>query len=277
MSPDSLAEVHCQRMSRYAAVRRVYVGRGSRRPRSRACGEPTSASRASRTPGGSAVAPPPRGRSSSRGGSPDRSPCARRPPCHVSRFPPVRRPGPIERRLVPLQGVRRREEVAAGTDLRDRLHGELASDTSIGWSTSAIIWRISASTMSFSYDAVRPPSSQPAPVLIRLTPPITAPHTAISLRRRPGCRRRSRQSRWTIATAADNDARAAGRERPLDRLGRPERRRAGAHVDVRGERRRTPPGAGPDELRQAMQNSASAFCCASARRRASPGSSRRRG
>ena len=34
--------------------------------------------------------------------------------------------------------------------------------------------------ISFSYEAVSPPSSQPAPWYSRLTPPITAPHTAIS-------------------------------------------------------------------------------------------------
>ena len=34
--------------------------------------------------------------------------------------------------------------------------------------------------MSFSYDAVSPPSSQPAPWYSRLTPPMIAPHTAIS-------------------------------------------------------------------------------------------------
>ena len=68
-----------------------------------------------------------------------------------------------------------------GADLGDRVEAERRLvDTSIGWRTSVICWSISASRISFSNDAVRPPSSQPAPWYSRLAPPMIAPQIDIS-------------------------------------------------------------------------------------------------
>jgi hypothetical protein len=46
----------------------------------------------------------------------------------------------------------------------------------MGSRNAATIDSVSASITIFSYDARSPPSSQPAPCMTRLAPPITAPH-----------------------------------------------------------------------------------------------------
>src|SRR5664279_5704313 len=76
---------------------------------------------------------------------------------------PVGDQRPVEGRLVALEGVGRPEEVAAGAHVDHRLEAQLGlvdreRDHHLGH-----IWRISASMISFSNEAVRPPSSQPAP------------------------------------------------------------------------------------------------------------------
>jgi hypothetical protein len=52
-------------------------------------------------------------------------------------------------------------------------------ETGTGWNSSANICSISTSMMNFSNDADSPPSSQPAPCIRMLQPPISAPHSDI--------------------------------------------------------------------------------------------------
>ena len=94
---------------------------------------------------------------------------------------PVRDEWPVEGGLVALERVGScRRSGRPGPTSTIASKPSSASSTAKGTRTSAIICRISASMISFSNEAVRPPSSQPAPWYSRLTPPITAPHTAIS-------------------------------------------------------------------------------------------------
>jgi hypothetical protein len=51
----------------------------------------------------------------------------------------------------------------------------------MGCRYSAIICSISASTMSFSNDAVKPPSSHPAACTMMLACPVMAPHKDMAL------------------------------------------------------------------------------------------------
>jgi hypothetical protein len=56
----------------------------------------------------------------------------------------------------------------------------VSSLTASGCRNSRIICRISVSTISFSKDATRPPSIQPAPCFTRFACPVTAPQIDIS-------------------------------------------------------------------------------------------------
>ena len=150
---------------------------------------------------------------------------------------PVGEEGLVERGLVAGQRVRRAKEVPAGSDLGDRLDAR-ARRRSRRWvpAACATCWSISASRISFSNDAVSPPSSQPAPWYSRLAPPRTAPQidiwlsyaacastTAEPVTFDDRCGRPTRRASCPVASCA------------LHVFGRPERGRARAHVDVRRE------------------------------------------
>ena len=164
---------------------------------------------------------------------------------------PVRDERPVERGLVALEGVGRPEEVAAGPDVGDRLEAEAGlvdrdrlEDLrhhlqDLGVDDQLLERRGQAAL-------------EPAGALVEQVDAAhdRAPHGHLRFVGRLGVDdvRRGRVRRAPGQAVAAGEL-AAG-ERALDRLRRPERRRAGPHVHVRGERAVDHRGAGPDDLRQ---------------------------
>ena len=145
------------------STQRRRAAAASGRRRSRACAARRTR-RAPRRPAGPAAAgPPPPGAASRR-----RSPAPSRSASHrpaTSRSCASPRPSAGRTRVSYRSSVcARAEEVPARPDVGDRVEAEAGLvDGRAAAGPPAIIWRISASTMSFSNEAVSPPSSQPAP------------------------------------------------------------------------------------------------------------------
>ena len=126
-----------------------------------------------------------------------------------------------------------------------------SSSTTSGWKASASICSTSTSRMNFSFDAVSPPSSQPAAWMMTLH---AAEHRAEEahhgLVHRLGVDGVRRVRGGGAVREADVARELPARERSLEVLRRAEGRRARLHVDVRGERAVDDGGARPDDLGQ---------------------------
>ena len=164
---------------------------------------------------------------------------------------PVGQERPVERRLVALERVGRAEEVAARPDLGDRVDAQrrlVDHDRLEHLGDHLQDLRVDDELLERGGEA----ALEPAGALVEQVHPAhhRAPHGHLGLVGRLGVddARRGRVRRPPRQPVAPGEL-AAG-DRALDRLGRAEGRRSGAHVDVRGERPVDHRRPGPDDLGQ---------------------------